>query len=166
MLQAEHARGRVGGNGGSRLGGGDGPLDSRRTGDAVTGWMGSKTRAFFKRWVSPPFYKGDEIRTVRARLLNSTTISTLSFLALLLIGNSLGGRIPASVMLLDFSMIAVVTLVHVLLRRGMIAFAGIALTTLGFKPDQPVTQAAAFVVSLEKKGGVPKAEGPIVLLGK
>ena len=94
--------------------------------------MGSKTRAFFKRWVSPPFYKGDEIRTVRARLLNSTTISTLSFLALLLIGNSLGGRIPASVMLLDFSMIAVVTLVHVLLRRGMIAFAGIALTTLGF----------------------------------
>jgi anti-sigma-K factor RskA len=38
--------------------------------------------------------------------------------------------------------------------------------TLGFKPDQPVTQVAAFAISLEKKGGVPKAEGPIVLLGK
>lgn len=38
--------------------------------------------------------------------------------------------------------------------------------TLGFKPDQPVAQAAAFAISLEKKGGVPKAEGPIVLLGK
>jgi anti-sigma-K factor RskA len=38
--------------------------------------------------------------------------------------------------------------------------------TLPFKPDQPVTQAAAFAISLEKKGGVPKAEGPIVLLGK
>jgi hypothetical protein len=37
---------------------------------------------------------------------------------------------------------------------------------LGFKPDQPVTQAAAFVISLEKKGGVLKAEGPILLLGK
>ena len=37
---------------------------------------------------------------------------------------------------------------------------------LGFKPDQPVAQAAAFAISLEKKGGVPKAEGPIVLLGK
>ncbi len=37
---------------------------------------------------------------------------------------------------------------------------------LGFKPDQPVKQAAAFAISLEKKGGVPKAEGPIVLLGK
>lgn len=38
--------------------------------------------------------------------------------------------------------------------------------TLTFKPDQPVAQAAAFAISLEKKGGVPKAEGPIVLLGK
>ena len=37
---------------------------------------------------------------------------------------------------------------------------------LAFKPDQPVTQAAAFAISLEKKGGVPKAEGTIVLLGK
>jgi len=37
---------------------------------------------------------------------------------------------------------------------------------LAFKPDQPVTRAAAFAISLEKKGGVPKAEGPIVLLGK
>ena len=37
---------------------------------------------------------------------------------------------------------------------------------LAFRPDQPVTQAAAFAISLEKKGGVPKAEGPIVLLGK
>jgi anti-sigma-K factor RskA len=38
--------------------------------------------------------------------------------------------------------------------------------TLAFKPDQPVHAAAAFAISLEKKGGVPKAEGPIVLLGK
>ncbi len=37
---------------------------------------------------------------------------------------------------------------------------------LPFKPDQPVVKAAAFAISLEKKGGVPKAEGPIVLLGK
>ncbi|WP_438483510.1 anti-sigma factor [Oleiharenicola lentus] len=37
---------------------------------------------------------------------------------------------------------------------------------LAFKPDQPVAQVAAFAISLEKKGGVPKAEGPIVLLGK
>jgi anti-sigma-K factor RskA len=37
---------------------------------------------------------------------------------------------------------------------------------LAFKPDRPVTHAAVFAISLEKKGGVTKAEGPIVLLGK
>ncbi len=37
---------------------------------------------------------------------------------------------------------------------------------LAFKTDQPIKNIAAFAVSLEKKGGVPKAEGPMVLLGK
>lgn len=37
---------------------------------------------------------------------------------------------------------------------------------LAFKTDQPVKNIAAFAVSLERKGGVPKAEGPMVLLGK
>lgn len=32
-----------------------------------------------------------------------------------------------------------------------------------FKPDRPVTTAARFAVSVERKGGVPRAEGPIVL---
>lgn len=38
--------------------------------------------------------------------------------------------------------------------------------TLTFKGDKPIVQAAAFAISLEKAGGVPKAEGPLVLLGK
>lgn len=37
---------------------------------------------------------------------------------------------------------------------------------LTFKADKPIKQVAAFAISLEKKGGVPKAEGPMVLLGK
>jgi anti-sigma-K factor RskA len=37
---------------------------------------------------------------------------------------------------------------------------------LTFKGNQPVGAVTAFAISLEKKGGVPKAEGPIVLLGK
>ncbi len=37
---------------------------------------------------------------------------------------------------------------------------------LTFKADKPIKQAAAFAISLEKKGGVPKAEGPMVLLGR
>lgn len=35
-----------------------------------------------------------------------------------------------------------------------------------FKPNAPVRDAKAFAISLERKGGVTKAEGPIVLLGK
>lgn len=37
---------------------------------------------------------------------------------------------------------------------------------LTFKGDKPVKAVSAFAISIEKKGGVPKAEGPIVLLGK
>lgn len=35
-----------------------------------------------------------------------------------------------------------------------------------FKPKAKITAASAFAVSLERKGGAPKAEGPMVLLGK
>jgi anti-sigma-K factor RskA len=38
--------------------------------------------------------------------------------------------------------------------------------TLTFKGDKPIQKVSAFAISLEKKGGVPKAEGPLVLLGK
>lgn len=35
-----------------------------------------------------------------------------------------------------------------------------------FKADKPISAVAAFAVSLERKGGVPVAEGPMVLVGK
>lgn len=38
--------------------------------------------------------------------------------------------------------------------------------SLAFRPDQPVGAATAFAISLERKGGVPKAEGPVLLLGR
>lgn len=37
---------------------------------------------------------------------------------------------------------------------------------LNFKAKQPVAAVSAFAVTRERKGGVPKAEGPFVLLGK
>jgi anti-sigma-K factor RskA len=36
---------------------------------------------------------------------------------------------------------------------------------INFKPNQRVNNADKFAISLERKGGVPKAEGPILLLG-
>lgn len=38
--------------------------------------------------------------------------------------------------------------------------------TIAFRGDKPILSVSAFAVSLEKKGGVPKAEGPLVLWGK
>jgi anti-sigma-K factor RskA len=37
---------------------------------------------------------------------------------------------------------------------------------VAFKPASPVREVKGFAISLERKGGVTKAEGPIVLLGK
>lgn len=37
-------------------------------------------------------------------------------------------------------------------------------TKIRFKPDQPIETISAYAVSLERKGGVPKAEGPMVLI--
>ena len=51
-------------------------------------------------------------------------------------------------------------------NAGVFHIASDGRVALPFKPDQPVIQAAAFAISLEKKGGVPKAEGTLVLLGK
>lgn len=38
--------------------------------------------------------------------------------------------------------------------------------TLAFRTDKPVQQVSAFAIGLEKKGGVRKAEGSLVLLGR
>ncbi len=38
-------------------------------------------------------------------------------------------------------------------------------TRVRFKPDQQATQVKAFAISLEREGGVPKREGPIVMIG-
>lgn len=38
--------------------------------------------------------------------------------------------------------------------------------TLAFRGDRPIQAVSAFAVSLERKGGVPKAEGPMVLISK
>lgn len=39
-------------------------------------------------------------------------------------------------------------------------------TKILFHPESKVSAATAFAVSLERKGGVPKAEGPMVLVSK
>lgn len=49
---------------------------------------------------------------------------------------------------------------------GVFQVANDGSASVPFHPTSPVREAQAFAISLERKGGVTKAEGPIVLLGK
>ncbi|MEP6810148.1 MAG: anti-sigma factor [Chthoniobacterales bacterium] len=49
---------------------------------------------------------------------------------------------------------------------GVFHVAQVGTQSIPFKPKAAVNSASAFAVSLERKGGVPKAEGPMVLVGK
>jgi PAS domain S-box-containing protein len=107
-------------------------LDRLRTAKVMKAQKWSNMRAFAKKWISPPVFEGDEFRTAQAKVLNSTTITTILFIVLALIGNSWGGRTPANITIMDSIGLAAVALLHVLLRRGNIAVVGIALSVLGF----------------------------------
>lgn len=49
---------------------------------------------------------------------------------------------------------------------GVFGVAEDGTTKITFRPKEKVESVQAFAVSLERKGGVPKAEGPMVLVGK
>ncbi len=51
------------------------------------------------------------------------------------------------------------------LNAGIIHVDPNGVTRVRFKPDQPATRIKAFAISLEREGGVPKREGPIVMIG-
>jgi anti-sigma-K factor RskA len=52
------------------------------------------------------------------------------------------------------------------INAGLIRIDPNGVTRIRFKPDQNAAQIKAFAISLEREGGVPKREGPIVLIGK
>jgi anti-sigma-K factor RskA len=51
------------------------------------------------------------------------------------------------------------------INAGIIHVDASGVTRVRFKPDQSTTQVKAFAISLEREGGVPKREGPIVMIG-
>jgi anti-sigma-K factor RskA len=51
------------------------------------------------------------------------------------------------------------------INAGIIHVEPNGVTRVQFKPDQAATQIKAFAISLEREGGVPKREGPIVMIG-
>jgi anti-sigma-K factor RskA len=49
---------------------------------------------------------------------------------------------------------------------GVFAVDATGTTKISFQPDAPINSVKAFAVSLERAGGVPKAQGPMVLAGQ
>ncbi len=51
------------------------------------------------------------------------------------------------------------------INAGIIHVEPNGITRIRFKPDKDASQIKAFAISLEREGGVPKREGPIVMIG-
>ena len=51
------------------------------------------------------------------------------------------------------------------INAGLIHVEPNGIARIRFKPDQNAGQVKAFAISLEREGGVPKREGPIILIG-
>jgi anti-sigma-K factor RskA len=52
------------------------------------------------------------------------------------------------------------------ISAGLIHIDPNGVTRVRFKPEQSAAQIKAFAISIERAGGVPKREGPIVMIGK
>lgn len=51
------------------------------------------------------------------------------------------------------------------ISAGLVHVDSNGVARIHFKPDQTAAQVKAFAISLEREGGAPKPEGPILLVG-
>ncbi len=98
-----------------------------------------------KSWITPPVFEHDESKTQRARLLNAVLITVLTYTPILMIGNWLGGRTPATTNGVNVLVFAWCALLWYLMRRGQVALAGIGLLMGG---ALSITAAAATLGTL------------------
>ena len=85
-----------------------------------------------KKWFSAPVFEGDEEKTHRASLLNVISLGILFFILLTVSGGLLGGKTPASTLIIDLLMFFIVPLFRYWLRSGRISLVGIGLALIGF----------------------------------
>ena len=65
----------------------------------------------------------------------------------------------------DYQLWAVDANHHDPISAGIVHVDSNGVARVRFRPDQKATQIKAFAISLEREGGVPKREGPIVMIG-
>ncbi len=88
-------------------------------------------RKEFRKWLAPPIFEGDEEKTWRAEILNTSIIITLLVIAFILVGSFLGGRIPKVTFIIEGMMFVSFLSLRSLLLRGNIAFVGRVFLSLG-----------------------------------
>lgn len=85
-----------------------------------------------KRWLAPPFFPDDELKTRRARLLNGLLLITIGVALMVSVGNVLGGRTPWLTTSTNVTIAFISFGCVYLLRRGHITAAGVLLLILGW----------------------------------
>jgi len=89
-------------------------------------------RLRFKRWLAPPVFAGDEIKTRRAGHLHSVLMTMTTLILVLLIGDGLGGRTPLPVFGANLPALAGSLFFWNIMRRGRIRTASLGLISMGF----------------------------------
>ena len=82
-----------------------------------------------QRFMAPPVFDGDELRTRRARLLTLIINAGLIGMPIITLANLVGGNVPAFVIGLDGLFIVVYLLMRQVLHRGHVTLAGAGLLT-------------------------------------
>lgn len=84
-----------------------------------------------KRWLMPPVFPDDEIKTRRANFLNAALINIFTLIPVLFVGNLLSGRTPLPVFGANVLAVAFCLVLRSWMHRGRVHLAGIGVITMG-----------------------------------
>ncbi len=84
------------------------------------------------RWLEPPVFEGDDVKTSRAGLLNEVIFISMAITAMLTLGSLLGKNTPDSARIIATLLLVLLALGWRSLRSGKIAFVALALPIVLF----------------------------------
>ncbi len=114
-----------------------------------------RDRIRFMQWFAPPVFPGDADKTRRASLLNQALVTLITLMPFLVVGNLLGGRMPAVVYVANATMFVACLILRAWMRRGHVEQAGRWLLGLG---------ALAITASLMRLGTVRAPSAAMYML--
>ena len=83
-----------------------------------------------KRWLAPPIFQGDEVKTRRATLLDQTLLIHLALALVVLAGNLVGGRTPAPILAAEAAMVPLCLVLRHWSRQGRVRLVGLILLSI------------------------------------